>query len=109
GRNAVPARKAYLTDIRQGRKPMTLLLHEEVGHTDEATKELRRWFPDLRVTPKPTRLIRHLMAIAGVGQGDLVLDPFARTGTVGEAIIDENEENNTGARFVLVQFPDPEG
>ncbi len=102
----VPAKKKFLSEIRQGAMPMTLLKHDEVGHTDEATKELRKWFPDLKVTPKPTRLIRHLMRIAAVQAGDLVLDCFAGTGTTAEAILDANEEEGLGARFVLIQLPE---
>ncbi len=103
----VPAKKKFLSEIRQGSMPMTLLRHEEVGHTDEATKELRKWFPNVKMTPKPTRLIRHLLKIAGVQQGELVLDCFAGTGTTAEAILDANENDGLGARFVLIQLPEP--
>jgi adenine-specific DNA-methyltransferase len=103
----VPAKKKFLSEIRQGAMPMTLLRHEDVGHTDEATKELRKWFPDVKVTPKPTRLIRHLLRIAAVQKGDLVLDCFAGTGTTAEAVLDANEQDDVGARFVLIQLPEP--
>lgn len=103
----VPAKKKFLSEIRQGAMPMTLLRHEEVGHTDEATKELRKWFPDVKVTPKPTRLIRHLLRIAAVQKGDLVLDCFAGTGTTAEAVLDANEHDEVGARFVMIQLPEP--
>jgi adenine-specific DNA-methyltransferase len=86
--------------------PMTLLRHDVVGHTDEATKELRKWFPDLKVTPKPTRLIRHLIRLAGVQQGERILDCFAGTGTTAEAVINANEEDKVGATFVLIQLPE---
>jgi adenine-specific DNA-methyltransferase len=103
----VPAKKKFLSEIRQGAMPTTLLKHAEVGHTDEATKELRKWFPDVKVTPKPTRLIRHLLRIAAVQKGDLVLDCFAGTGTTAEAILDANEQDGVGARFVIIQLPEP--
>lgn len=103
----VPAKKKFLSEIRQGAMPTTLLKHEDVGHTDEATKALRKWFPDVKVTPKPTRLIRHLLRIAAVQKGDLVLDCFAGTGTTAEAVLDANEQDGVGARFVLVQLPEP--
>ena len=103
----VPAKKKFLSEIRQGAMPMTLLTHEEVGHTDEATKELRKWFPDVKVTPKPTRLLRRLLRIAAVQKGDLVLDCFAGTGTTAEAVLDANEQDGVGARFVLIQLPEP--
>ena len=107
GKATVPAQKKFLSEIRQGAMPMTLLRHEEVGHTDEATKELRKWFPDLKVTPKPTRLIRHLLRVAGVRPGERVLDCFAGTGTTAEAVIDANAEDGVQATFVLIQLPEP--
>lgn len=107
GKSKVPAKKKFLSEIRQGAMPTTLLRHEEVGHTDEATKELRKWFPELKVTPKPTRLIRRLLHLAAVQPGDLVLDCFAGTGTTAEAVIDANEQDSLGAKFVLIQLPEP--
>ena len=93
----MPARKAYLKEIKQGAMPKTLLLHEDVGHTDEATKELREWLPQLKVTPKPTRLISHLLSIANLEEGDLVLDVFARVGTTAEAIAKMNKKGDAYA------------
>lgn len=103
----VPSKKRFLKEIRQGAMPVTVLEYEEVGHTDEATKELRKWFPDVKLTPKPTRLIRHLMRIAAVQSGDYILDCFAGTGTTAEAVADANEQDDLGARFVLIQLPEP--
>jgi adenine-specific DNA-methyltransferase len=42
-----------------------------------------------------------------VQQDELVLDSFAGTGTTAEAIINANEQDNVGARFVLIQLPEP--
>lgn len=102
----VPARKAYVKEITQGAKPKTFLSHEEVGHTDEATKELRNWLPQLKLTPKPTRLIAHLLNISGVAPGDIVLDPFARVGTTAEAVAQLNKEGR-GLRLLMIQLPEP--
>jgi DNA modification methylase len=99
---SMPARKAYLKDIKQGAMPKTLLLHDDVGHTDEATKELREWLPELKVTPKPTRLVSHLLSIANLQEGDIVLDVFARVGTTAEVVARMNKQGR-GLRVVLVQ------
>jgi hypothetical protein len=101
----VPARKAYLTDIAQGAMPKTFLSHDDVGHTDEATKELRKFLPDLKLTPKPTRLIKHLLNIAGLSPGDIVLDPFARVGTTADAVAQLNKEGR-GLRLLMIQPPE---
>ena len=56
--------------------------------------------------PKPRALIEYLMNAAGVGQGDLVLDFFAGSGTTGHAVLARaTDEQN--ARFILVQLPEP--
>lgn len=104
--NTVPARKAFLSEIRQGLMPATLLKNTEVGHTDDATKEIRKFFPDLSITPKPVALIRHLIKIAGATDGDVIFDPFARVGTTAEAVLAENDEMESDLRFMLIGLPE---
>ena len=104
---STPAKKSFLSEIKQGGMPMTLLKYEIAGHTDEATKEIRRWFPGIKVTSKPTKLMKHLITVAGVKKGDLILDCFAGTGTMAEAVVEMNEKDNLGASYVLIQFPEP--
>jgi adenine-specific DNA-methyltransferase len=65
--------------------PQTIWLHDEVGNTQEAKKEVMAAVPqDAAVfqTPKPERLIRRVLEIASEC-GDLVLDSFAGSGTTG--------------------------
>lgn len=106
GQNSIPAKKKYLFEIRQGAMPKTILQHEEVGHTDEATKELRQHLPELKLSPKPKRLMKHLLSIANVGEQDLVLDCNAGTGSLGEAIFDLEAEGASVPAFLLVEFPE---
>jgi len=86
--------------------PKSILTHEEVGHTDEATKELREHLPSVKITPKPTRLIRHLMKVAGIKKGDVFLDCFAGTGTSGQAVFEMEKEGEDSPDFILIQFPE---
>lgn len=106
GTNSIPAKKKYLFEIRQGAMPKTILQHDEVGHTDEATKELRRHLPELKLSPKPTRLMKHLLSIANVRKDDLVLDCYAGTGAMGEAILSLEAEGKEAPGFILVEFPE---
>lgn len=103
---SVPSKKSFLSDIKQGGMPNTILSYDDVGHTDEATKELRKWFPEVKVASKPTRLMKHLIRIANVQKSDLILDCFAGTGTMAEAVIDLNAKEQLGASFMLIQFPE---
>ena len=69
--------------FKDGIVPQTLWTYDEVGHTQEAKKELVEICDfdssgDVFVTPKPTRLIERILEIA-TDPGDLVLDSFAGT------------------------------
>ena len=79
--NNVPAPKIYLNEVRQGVVPQTFWNHEEVGHTQDAKKEIVSLFgDDVFGTPKPERLVERILHIA-TDPGDLVLDSFLGSGT----------------------------
>jgi adenine-specific DNA-methyltransferase len=103
GRNKVPALKNFLDEIQQGFMPTTLLHYDLVGHTDEASKELRTVLPGLKATPKPTRLVEHLLTI-GAGVEDVVLDSFAGSGTTAVAVLKLNRKDGGRRRFFLVEM-----
>ena len=103
GTNSVPALKNFLSEIQQGMMPVSLLKYEVVGHTDEAAKELRELVPWIKFTPKPTRLIQHLLRIA-TDKDSLTLDSFAGSGTSGHAVLKQNAEDGGNRRFILVEM-----
>lgn len=73
-------RKTYL-DTSKGRVATNLWQHEEVGHTDEAKKEIKAFnSTNVFATPKPERLIQRVIHVA-TNEGDLVLDSFLGSGT----------------------------
>lgn len=77
----VPRKKTYLSE-REGQNSWTWWSNEEVGHNQEAKKEINSIFgPDNPFdTPKPERLIQRILQIA-TNPGDLVLDSFLGSGT----------------------------
>jgi adenine-specific DNA-methyltransferase len=105
--NAQPGVIRYLSEV-QGLVPWTWWPSNEVGHTDEARKEIQDIFGSQTVydTPKPTRLLRRILEI-GAGPGDTVLDFFAGSGTTGQAVLEVNRRDSGGRHFVLVQLPEP--
>ena len=109
GKASVPALKNFLSDIQQGMMPMSLLRHVAVGNTDEATKELRAFFPELKFTPKPSRLLKHLCTIANLQHYDIALDFFSGSGTTAQAVLELNKEDGGNRKFILVQLPEPTG
>ena len=80
-------RRTYLADMK-GLPPSTLWADlEKTGHNRQAKYELKNLFPDVLVnelfgTPKPERLIYQILELS-TGEGDLVLDSFAGSGTTG--------------------------
>jgi adenine-specific DNA-methyltransferase len=107
---AFPRLKRFLSEVQQGRRANTLWFYDEVGSTDEATKELRSLFPELQgdfQTPKPARLIRQMLQIATTkDNGDLVVDFFAGSGTTAESVFRLNKEDGGKRKVVLVQLPE---
>ncbi|HQU08214.1 MAG: hypothetical protein B7X04_04370 [Parcubacteria group bacterium 21-54-25] len=100
---AFPALKQFLNEVQQGRKASTLFFHGEVGHNDEAKKELRSFFEqseNLFSTPKPTRLIKQLMRLVP-NKDATVLDFMAGSGTTGQAVLALNAEDGGHRTFIL--------
>ncbi|MEA3347592.1 MAG: site-specific DNA-methyltransferase, partial [Pseudomonadota bacterium] len=79
--NGVPRRKHFLSEAK-GLVPWTWWPHEDVGHTDEAKKEIYALYgaKDAFDTPKPERLIERIIHIAS-NPGDIVLDSFLGSGS----------------------------
>ena len=77
----VPRRKMFLSEA-EGLVPWTWWNHEEVGHTDEAKKEIYALFgaDNPFDTPKPERLIERIIHIA-TQSGDIVMDSYLGSGT----------------------------
>ena len=77
----MPRRKTFLSE-HEGVIPWTWWTNKEVGHNQEAKKEIIALFGTLNVfdTPKPERLLERIIHIA-TNPGDLVLDSFLGSGT----------------------------
>lgn len=109
----MPRLKRFLSDVKEGRVPQTLWTYQEVGHTQEAKKELIAAvdFPNSDVvfeTPKPTRLLRRILQVATTPDGgDIVVDFFAGTGSTLDAVFQQNAEDKGNRRCILIQLPEP--
>lgn len=104
--NNTPRIKRFLSEVKQGVVPQTLWTYEEVGHTQDAKKQLNEILPkarneDVFSTPKPLGLMDRVLRMAS-DPGDLVLDFFAGSGTFGQAVLALNAEGKGDRRFILV-------
>lgn len=102
--NSQPNAIRYLSEV-EGLVPWTWWPHEEVGHTDEAKKEMMAIFPQAESfpTPKPVRLMERIIGIA-TNAGDLVMDSFAGSGTTAHAVLKLNAHDGRNRRFILVEM-----
>jgi adenine-specific DNA-methyltransferase len=95
----VPAIKLFLNEVQDGLVPRTWWPHTEVGHTQEAKREVQALFTDEIpfATPKPERLMRQIITIA-TNPGEIVLDSFGGSGTTGAVA------HKMGRRWIMVEL-----
>jgi adenine-specific DNA-methyltransferase len=94
----VPRIKRFLSEVKDGIIPQTIWLHDQVGNTQEAKKEVIALNKlDIFETPKPERLIKRVIEIAS-NPGDLVLDSFAGSGTTGAVA------HKMGRRWIQIEL-----
>lgn len=115
-----PQLKRYLKHVKQGKVSLswwsnedydtpleigcTSWAHAESGHSQSGINEL-----DAVVgkghnfeTVKPLKLIKKIIHLWCRPDG-LVLDPFAGSGTTGQAVLELNQEAKTDRRFILME------
>jgi len=96
--NSRPSIKRFLSEVSSGVIAQSIWLHNEVGHNQDASREIRALFPDDPfATPKPERLLQRIIHIA-TNPGDLVLDSFAGSGTTGAVA------HKMGRRWIMVEL-----
>lgn len=96
--NSQPNIVRFLDEV-EGIVPWTWWPHEEVGHNDEAKKEMHGLYGKENAfdTPKPERLLQRVLHIA-TNPGDWVLDSFAGSGTTGAVA------HKMGRRWIMVEL-----
>jgi adenine-specific DNA-methyltransferase len=105
--NNVPAVKRFLTEVKQGAACQTIWKYGDVGHNQEAKKEINDLFPESTVfdTPKPERLIKRVLEIA-TNRNSIILDTFAGSGTTAHAVLNLNAKDGGNRRFILCEMMD---
>jgi adenine-specific DNA-methyltransferase len=105
GRSPVPSIKVFLSEVR-GLTPTNFWSHEYAGHTDEGTRDLAALIGGkVFDNPKPVKLMKRVLEHA-TDRSSLVLDFFAGTGTMAQAVLELNAEDGGTRRFIAVQVPE---
>ena len=101
-----PSIVRYESEI-EGFVPWTWWPNDEVGHNDEAKKEMHQIFGREGAfdTPKPTRLLDRVLQIASA-RDSLILDSFAGSGTTAHAVLKANAKDSGTRQFILVEGED---
>ena len=99
----MPRFKRFLTDVKQGITPMTIWKYSEVGHSQDATKELKTIFGGQSkfIYPKSVRLIQRILGLYS-DKNSIILDFFAGSGTTLHATMQLNAEDGGNRQCILV-------
>jgi len=92
--SAVPSIKRFLSEVQNGTPPQTIWHYSEVGHNQDARREIVELFKNDELdfgTPKPEKLLERIIHI-GSNEGDLILDFFAGSGTTGSVALKMNRQ-----------------
>lgn len=105
--NNVPSIKRFLSEVKEGSVPQTLWEYEDVGHTQDAKKELISIMSftnsgEVFISPKPVALLERILELA-TKKDSLVLDSFSGSGTTAQAVLSINKKDGGERRFILVE------
>ena len=105
GTARTPMRKLYLAEAKKGMTTPSIL--PNMPFNQHAAREIETIFgkKSLFETPKPTKLLKLLIRI-GSNDNDVILDFFAGSCSVAQAIFDLNKERNSNRKFIMVQLPE---
>jgi len=105
----VPRIKRFLSEIREGMTPTSILFYKEVGHSQEGSQEVKKLLGDQGVFdgPKPVRLLNRLLTLANTDKDALILDFFAGSSTTAHAVMQLNAEDGGNRKFIMMQLPEP--
>lgn len=87
------------------KKIKSIWLSSEIGSTDHAARELKDLGLEFFETPKPLALLRRLTAL--MPKDAVILDPFAGSGTTGEATVRQNQADLGTRKYILIQNATP--
>lgn len=104
----VPRLKRFLSEVQDCMVASSLMLHKDVGHSQEGRQELKKIFDDKGYFdgPKPLRLLHRLLTLANVKENDIILDFFSGSATTAHAVMQLNAEDGGNRQFIMVQLPE---
>ena len=105
--NNTPCLKRFLSEVKNSITPMTNWHYKEVGHQQDAMRDLKKMFNKKVVFdyPKPVKLIKQMINLyTNPNDDDIILDFFAGSATTAHAVMEQNLEDGGNRKFILVQL-----
>lgn len=109
GGDGMPRKKYYAFERQEeGQCATNWWSCEQFGHNQGANDCATALFGKKNIfsNPKPIELIRGLLKIANVKDGDIVLDFFAGSSSTAHAIMKLNAEDGLHRKFIMIQIPE---
>ena len=109
GGDGMPRKKYYQYEREdEGQCATNWWGHEQFGHNQGANDYATSLFgiKNIFSNPKPITLLRGLLKIGNVKDGDFVLDFFSGSSTTADALMRLNAEIRMKTKFILVQLPE---
>jgi adenine-specific DNA-methyltransferase len=104
----VPSIKRFISEVKDGITPMTVWTYKEVGHTQDAKRDIKNIFfeSDLPFeTPKALKLMERVIEL-GTDKNSIILDSFAGSGTTAHAVLNLNKQDGGNRKFILIEMED---
>ena len=102
--------KQYLKDEAGKTRTAKVFSIIDDVYTQAGTNEIVDYFGDARVFPfpKPSKLLKKLIELGSSDdKSDLMVDFFAGSGAMGDAVFMQNAEDEGRRRVLLIQLPEP--
>lgn len=109
GGDGMPRKKYYQFEREEeGQCATNWWPHEQFGHNQGANDCMTGLFGVKNVfsNPKPVELLRAIMKVANVKDGEVVLDFFSGSAATAHAVMKLNSEGNGKRKFILIQLPE---
>ena len=102
-------RRTLLAEERGQARLLNDLLDDQSCYNEKGSEDLSGLIGKVFSNPKPIGLATFLLDAAGVSRNDVVLDFFAGSGTVGQAVMEKNCADDGRRRYIPVQLPESFG
>ncbi|GMA09116.1 type III restriction endonuclease StyLTI [Tetragenococcus halophilus subsp. flandriensis] len=101
----VPRIKRFLSEVKQTVIPMSIWKHQDVGHSQSASQDLKKLFNgnSYFTYPKPIGLIKQTLQLY-TQKDSIVLDFFAGSATTADAVMQLNVEDGGNRKYIMVQL-----